>query len=492
MEECNSTSRNRCSFLRNKMLGGFLLGIVVCGLLFWGGKSVGRKLSSDESCSACHVHPHATQSWKESSHYNNSSGMVVHCVDCHLPPSEDISHITEKIKAGMNSMKVYMFSDTEKINWEQKSQLENAVNYTYDASCLKCHQNLFPLDLSAKGDEAHLYYQHNKEDLRCVNCHLGVGHGEKTPHMENFEFLKQTIKSSIFSSAATVSDFSDFKESIPGTSVSFDMVAIELGESNSVLDKGKENIKKGFFIGRHEVSWNEYRAFLCETESEGRIVEKIKIDESGDVDAITGATPPFGDPSQGWGMGQRPAITMTWHAAQTYCRWLSLKTGKRYRLPTKAEWLFACGVESGDEFFFGGVASDYQAEGLWGRIFKTTSDRIDQYVVWSGNSDGKTHLPDIMKPNSFGLINMLGNVKEFCSDEYVLEDSDIHSGVCEHVVMGGSFKSGVKDLRWGGADRTRHEKWMRTDPQVPKSIWWYSDCNDVGFRVVCEYSESEK
>ena len=57
----------------------------------------------------------------------------------------------------------------------------------------------------------------------------------------------------------------------------------------------------------------------------------------------------------------------------------------------------------------------------------------------------------------------------------------------EHVVRGGSYRSDAADLRCAARDHTREEDWLLTDPQSPKSIWWYSDCTDVGFRVVREY-----
>jgi sulfatase modifying factor 1 len=107
----------------------------------------------------------------------------------------------------------------------------------------------------------------------------------------------------------------------------------------------------------------------------------------------------------------------------------------------------------------------------------------------------KTAEPSSVKENPFGLKNMSGNVAEFCSDFY---SSDFYSadstGVDpkgpakgqEHVIRGGSFKSDAKDVRSAARDYTRTKEWLVTDPQMPKSIWWYSDCIDVGFRVVCE------
>ena len=71
--------------------------------------------------------------------------------------------------------------------------------------------------------------------------------------------------------------------------------------------------------------------------SEGRTPpETVYANNSNpNVDAISGPTPPFGFPDQGWGGGDRPAITMTHYAAETFCQWLSKKTGKTYRLPTR-------------------------------------------------------------------------------------------------------------------------------------------------------------
>jgi hypothetical protein len=56
-------------------------------------------------------------------------------------------------------------------------------------------------------------------------------------------------------------------------------------------------------------------------------------------------------------------------------------------------------------------------------------------------------------------------------------------------VRGGAFKSPVGEVRSAARDHTRTEAWLKTDPQMPKSIWWLSDCNCVGFRVVCEFDE---
>jgi len=119
-------------------------------------------------------------------------------------------------------------------------------------------------------------------------------------------------------------------------------------------------------------------------------------------------------------------------------------------------------------------------------------------VMHAGNSGGKTHPPGEIEPNPFGLVNMIGNVREFCLDWYapdayasysegslVVDPTGPPEG-SERVVRGGSFRSDPAAMRSAGRDRSRTEAWLMTDPQIPKSLWWYSDCIDVGFRVVCE------
>ena len=255
-----------------------------------------------------------------------------------------------------------------------------------------------------------------------------------------------------------------------------------------------------FYMAEIEVSWDEFLAFYAQAGGEGRSSDTEGARMSEEVDGVTGPTPPYGQPDQNWGLGKRPAITMRYHAAETYCRWLSQQTGKNYRLPTEAEWEYACRGGSGTPYFFEGDAKDYDQKRFWNKLFGSDNDLISKYVIYAGNSQGKTHLPDAVEANPFGLKNMLGNVSEFCSDWYApdayvqlqdgIKDPKGPASGTERVIRGGSFKNRASEVRSASREQTQDEAWMKTDPQMPKSIWWYSDCNMVGFRVVCEYDEA--
>ncbi len=486
---------------------GFALGLLV---LIGFNRSV-EYTSTNEFCESCHVHPHVTESWKLSTHYDNKSGIQVGCVDCHLPPKGE-GYLVEKARLGAKDIYGYLFKDHESFNWEAKSTVEQAQHFTYKASCVQCHANLFPLTLSAEGQDAHLYYSQNEEELSCINCHLHVGHFDpNATHESNVGFGKDMQENrEIYQEATAVSKHETFTEKIPNTPVSFKMVAIPGGSfamgspENEPYRNEDEGSRKQveispFFMAEVEVTWNEFLAFYGQTGAEGRSTDTEGTRMDGEVDAITGPTPPYGQPDQNWGMGNRPAITMRHKAALTYCEWLSQVTGKTYRLPTEAEWEYACRAGTQSPYFFEGNPKDFSQDKLWNKLFGADTTNINSFVIYEANSMMKTQLPSAVRSNPFGLKNMLGNVAEFCQDWYAPDAyAKLTDGVkdpkgpatgTEHVVRGGSFKSSAADVRSATRDYTKTEAWMKTDPQMPKSIWWYSDANMVGFRVVCEFDE---
>jgi formylglycine-generating enzyme len=485
--------------------------IVVIAVLFSLANRVLVYTSADKYCMSCHVHPQADQSWRLGAHFNNRTGVTVHCSECHLPPHGQ-GYMIAKARHGFIDLYGYLFKDSSEYHWESKRTFEKADRFVYEESCLACHQNLFPVTLSSEGDNAHLYYLSSRENLRCINCHLNVGHYDKNAkHEHNLNFADREKRAEIFTEATRVSKFENFTERIPGTGISFDMISVPGGKFNMGSPKSEpyRHADEGpvhsvevsdFWIGKIEVTWEEYLAFFKATSSQGRMEGQLA--KPGNVDAVTGPTPPWGAPDQGWGKGARPAITMTWYAATVYCEWLSKVTGKKYRLPTEAEWEYACRGGTKDAYFFGGDPGKYSSKGFFRKVFGPDTSRINSRVIYKENSLFRTQEPMAVKANPYGLKNMLGNVAEFCSDyyspkSYTLEQGkvSINPGGPEngtaHVIRGGSFKSDAGDTRCAARDFTRNKEWLVTDPQMPKSIWWYSDCNDVGFRVVCEADQNK-
>ena len=462
--------------------------------------------STNEYCASCHIHPHSTTSWKLSTHYNNKSGIVVNCVDCHLPPQGE-GYLVKKTTTGLRDVWSKWTKDSAEFKWEARSSIHAASEHTFQTSCMKCHQNLFPLTLSKDGQAAHLYFDQNKNDVKCTNCHLQVGHyKEGASHSANVSFGEDEEAEILekYETATEITSFENFTEQIPGTVISFNMIAIPAGEFligspadefGRKEDEGPQKKVKTsqFFMGEIEVTWDEYLAFYKDTYKDGRTTDQQKTVDG--VDAITGPTPPYGSPDQGWGIGNMPAITMRYHAAETYCKWLSAKTGKTYRLPTEAEWEYAYRANTTTPYFFDSSPKVLQNKKNKGKYTEDFAN-AKKYVVFEKNSQSRSTLPKTIEANPFGLKHMGGNIAEFCSDFYSADAySKLTDGVTDpkgpasgesRVVRGGYFDSDALNIRAASRSKSQPVSWMQTDPQIPKSIWWYSDCNYIGFRVVCE------
>ena len=489
----------------------FLSGMLITALLIFLGNKAVVKTSTDEYCASCHVHPHSTQSWKRSTHMDNPRGITVHCVDCHLPPHGE-GYLFEKAKTGIRDLWSNTFKDSASFNWEEKSQIEYAKGHAFEVSCIHCHQNNYPLGLTKEGREAHLYYEQQAGELHCINCHITVGHYDPDrQHAKNTSFgITETVETELYTEPGVIDGFNDFTENIVGSAISFDLVAIPGGSfpMGSPEDEPFRNVDEGpvrevkidpFFMAKIEVSWNEYLAFFKQTGAQGKTTDTY-LNANKDVDAISGPTPPYGAPDQGWGKGNMPAMSMTHQAAEVYCQWLTKITGKTYRLPTEAEWEYAARGGTSTPYFFDGDPKRYVNKGIRNKLFGIDTSGINSFINYAENSMARSTPPDEILENPFGLVNMLGNVAELCADWYspdtyannpdgVISNPSGPAEGEERVIRGGSYRNGADLVRSAARDYTRTEAWLRTDPQIPKSVWWYSDCFHVGFRVVCEYTE---
>lgn len=275
------------------------------------------------------------------------------------------------------------------------------------------------------------------------------------------------------------SAFKAYTQSIPGTNIQFKLVPIApgtflMGSTESDKKAKKDELPQrsfsisAFWMGAYEVTHDEFDLFF----------QDEAFAENSKVDAVTRPTPQYIDLS--WGMGKSdgyPANSMQQFTALMYCRWLYKKTGIFFRLPTEAEWEYACRAGSTSPYFFG----DDEKE-------------LPKYAWFKNNSKSAYHKVGSLQPNAWGLYDILGNVAEWTLDQYdedyftkfaagTADPQIIPATTHPRTVRGGGFEDDEKDLRV--ANRISWKpSWNQRDPQIPKSRWWLTDAASVGFRVV--------
>ncbi len=269
-----------------------------------------------------------------------------------------------------------------------------------------------------------------------------------------------------------------YKVTIPNTTVSYEMTPVPAGEFKMGSPDSDPHAKKdekpqhsvrvdSFWMQAHEVTWDEYRLFMFEKQA------GAAAHTDATVDAVSHPTRPYVEMSFGMGINGYPAISMTQHAANKYAEWLSAKTGEFYRLPTEAEWEYACRAGTDTQYYFGADAS-----------------KLDEYAWYNANSKGKYQKIETKKPNAWGLYDMLGNVMEWTLDAYAPYKPGPQvnpwvkaTAAYPHAVRGGSWNDPPEMLRCA-ARVASDASWKQQDPQLPKSIWYMTDAQWLGFRLV--------
>jgi formylglycine-generating enzyme len=289
-----------------------------------------------------------------------------------------------------------------------------------------------------------------------------------------------------------------YKLIVPGTVVPIEMIPIPGGVFEMGSAKEDESpivkIQVGpMWVAKTETTWREYSLYMDMYEAFSRMASDGKrlITESNEVDAVTAPTALY-DTTFTYEYGQDPdlpAVTMTQYAAKQYTKWLSKITGHQYRLPTEAEWEFACRAGSKAAYSFG----DEEAA-------------LSDYAWFADNSDAKPHKVAEKKPNAYGLFDMHGNVMEWTINGYtddgytslagkpqpvsVIDSIEWPKNVEGRVLRGGSWQDFAPECRSAARLASGEEdEWKAEDPNVPLSPWWYTDdpTRGVGFRIFRSY-----
>jgi formylglycine-generating enzyme required for sulfatase activity len=282
-----------------------------------------------------------------------------------------------------------------------------------------------------------------------------------------------------------------YKEVIIDSDVTIEMLPIKGGKykmGSSESETGREEDEgpqreveiSPFWMAKFEITWDAYDIWMSDLDIFRRQVanrEPTVRDRIADVFQVSQPTKPYTDMTFGMGKRGFPAVCMTQHSARTFCKWLSAKTGRYYRLPTEAEWEYACRAGTTTAYSFG-----------------DDPEQLDDFAWYSGNTEDGYSKVGRKKPNPWGLHDMHGNVAEWVLDQHTedgySESSEMLKDPLEvpltlypRVVRGGGWDQDAESLR-SAAREGSTEDWIAQDPQEPVSIWYLTDALHVGFRIV--------
>jgi formylglycine-generating enzyme required for sulfatase activity len=233
-------------------------------------------------------------------------------------------------------------------------------------------------------------------------------------------------------------------QEIPKAAYSFRLVLVPGAADGSI---------GAFYMSEREITWEAFDTFVYKLDEEQGLTAAS--------DAVTRPSKPYLPPDRGFGHEGYAAISLSFKNASEFCDWLSERSGRKFRLPTEAEWEHAAGAGR-------------PGTPPWGEDVSA----VGHFAVYAGNSEGKPAPAGSKAPNAWGLFDMLGNVQEW-----------VVGGDGKPVTKGGSYRDGAEKLTISGRAAPA-PSWNASDPQVPKSQWWLSDGPFVGFRVVMEPPES--
>ncbi len=326
---------------------------------------------------------------------------------------------------------------------------------------------------------------------------------KELPVPKRFEITKR-VRDAILAKAGKETKAKPYPLSLPEAE-GHKLELIPIPEGSFEMNWGAEETTQKvslspFWISSTEIPWAFYGVFYKNTQASGKSRNKdgsfdldndrysnepVNMEENTLLDAIAQPTTLYYDQFLGGQYLQKPgypAMNMTQHAASKFCQWLSLQTGHFYRLPTQAEWQYACRAGTETAYSFGD-----SAEKLTDHAWFIDNSEVDGFESY--------HFPSEKKPNPWGLFDMHGNVAEWTADgrsnaafpapsEKVVPNPWFYpTQRYSRVFCGGSHADTAEKCR-SDAYQLSDISLKARDPQGPHSVWYLTDGQKIGFRIV--------
>lgn len=409
------------------------------------------------------------------------------CVACHKPDKDegglDMTTLALNLKGGDTSPSLVLYD-------QKKSLLIKSIMLPEDDDDLMPPKKKGGPLRKTEIEKLNLWVKQGAPWPEGVTLTQKTKTEERPPSPDNIELAKK-LHAFISEKSAekAAADMKPYTGKVPRAGKEYGMAVIPGGEftlGSPATEKGRKDDEgpqvkvkiEPFWMGTHEVAWDHYMAFMLTPDARWKdgAKKQPKPDEPV-VDAVSSPTAPYTDMTFGMGQDGYPAISMTEHAALKFCQWLSAQTGHFYRLPTEAEWEYAARAGTSTAWFWGDDES-----------------KLGDYAWFFDNSDGKSQPIGKKKPSPWGLYDIYGNVAEWTLDQY---SDNWYAGLAAgavspfnqptlqypRVVRGGSWDDDPRQLR-SASRRFSRDTWKQQDPQLPKSLWYHTNAQFLGFRIV--------
>ncbi|MFO0964332.1 MAG: SUMF1/EgtB/PvdO family nonheme iron enzyme [Gemmataceae bacterium] len=175
-------------------------------------------------------------------------------------------------------------------------------------------------------------------------------------------------------------------------------------------------LTRPFLMGAHEVTIGQYKRFVADTgyRTRAELIGRC-VGWDSELKKLV-PDPRFSWKHPGWDVtDEHPVVNLTWDDAKAFCEWLSKKEGKAYRLPTEAEWEYACRAGTRTRFHSG---DDPETLIGFGNIVDAQAKKLfpDWQAIQGDDGFAFTSPVGSFKPNAWGLYDMHGNALEWCED----------------------------------------------------------------------------